>query len=225
MDDLRDIYNLILSAIVEEPPISMREGGMIKDGFSAEADELRRAKTEGKEWLAQLEERERNNTGIKNLKVKYNKVFGYYLEVTNSFKSMVPDNWVRKQTLTNSERYTTDELKHLEDVILGAEDKLNSLEYDLFSQVREHIATQVVRIQSTAKAIAMIDVFASLSVVAMQNNYVKPKINEKGVIDIKGGRHPVVEKMMNNDMFIANDTYLDNASDRVSINNRSQYGR
>ena len=217
MDDLRDIYNLILSAIVEEPPISMREGGMIKDGFSAEADELRRAKTEGKEWLAQLEERERNNTGIKNLKVKYNKVFGYYLEVTNSFKSMVPDSWVRKQTLTNSERYTTDELKHLEDVILGAEDKLNSLEYDLFSQVREHIATQVVRIQSTAKAIAMIDVFASLSVVAMQNNYVKPKINEKGVIDIKGGRHPVVEKMMNNDMFIANDTYLDNASDRVSI--------
>lgn len=162
MDDLRDIYNLILSAIVEEPPISMREGGMIKDGFSAEADELRRAKTEGKEWLAQLEERERNNTGIKNLKVKYNKVFGYYLEVTNSFKSMVPDSWVRKQTLTNSERYTTDELKHLEDVILGAEDKLNSLEYDLFSQVREHIATQVVRIQSTAKAIAMIDVFASL---------------------------------------------------------------
>ena len=145
----------------------MREGGMIKDGFSAEADELRRAKTEGKEWLAQLEERERNNTGIKNLKVKYNKVFGYYLEVTNSFKSMVPDSWVRKQTLTNSERYTTDELKHLEDVILGAEDKLNSLEYDLFSQVREHIATQVVRIQSTAKAIAMIDVFASLSVVAM----------------------------------------------------------
>lgn len=178
---------------------------------------MRRAKTEGKEWLAQLEERERNNTGIKNLKVKYNKVFGYYLEVTNSFKSMVPDSWVRKQTLTNSERYTTDELKHLEDVILGAEDKLNSLEYDLFSQVREHIATQVVRIQSTAKAIAMIDVFASLSVVAMQNNYVKPKINEKGVIDIKGGRHPVVEKMMNNDMFIANDTYLDNASDRVSI--------
>lgn len=177
----------------------------------------RRAKTEGKEWLAQLEERERNNTGIKNLKVKYNKVFGYYLEVTNSFKSMVPDSWVRKQTLTNSERYTTDELKHLEDVILGAEDKLNSLEYDLFSQVREHIATQVVRIQSTAKAIAMIDVFASLSVVAMQNNYVKPKINEKGVIDIKGGRHPVVEKMMNNDMFIANDTYLDNASDRDFI--------
>lgn len=179
MDDLRDIYNLILSAIVEEPPISMREGGMIKDGFSAEADELRRAKTEGKEWLAQLEERERNNTGIKNLKVKYNKVFGYYLEVTNSFKSMVPDSWVRKQTLTNSERYTTDELKHLEDVILGAEDKLNSLEYDLFSQVREHIATQVVRIQSTAKAIAMIDVFASLSVVAMQNNYVKPKSMKK----------------------------------------------
>lgn len=217
LDDLRDIYSLIDSAIVEEPPITMREGGMIKEGFSAEADELKKAKTDGKEWLAQLEERERANTGIKNLRIKYNKVFGYYLEVTNSFKAMVPDSWIRKQTLTNSERYTTDELKHLEDIILGAEDKLNGLEYDLFCQVRERIAAEVVRIQATAKAVAMIDVFASLSVVAVQNNFVRPKINEKGIIDIKGGRHPVVEKMMNNDMFIANDTYLDNSSNRVSI--------
>ncbi len=217
MDDLSDLYGLIETAIVEEPPITIREGGIIKDGFSAEADELRNAKTEGKEWLAQLEARERENTGIKNLKVKYNKVFGYYLEVTNSFKNMVPDSWVRKQTLTNAERYTTDELKHLEDVILGAEDKLCGMEYELFCGVRDKIAHEVTRIQATAKAVAMIDVFTSLSVVSQQNNYVRPKINEKGIIDIKNGRHPVVEKMMNNDMFIANDTYLDNGNNRVSI--------
>lgn len=217
MDDLSDLYRLIESAIEEEPPITMREGGIIKQGFSAEADELRRAKTEGKEWLAQLEARERENTGIRNLRIKFNKVFGYYLEVTNSFKALVPESWTRKQTLTNAERYTTEELKHLEDIILGAEDKLCGLEYDLFCGVREQIAAQVNRIQATAKAVAMIDVFASLSLVAQQNNFVRPKINERGIIDIKGGRHPVVEKMMNNDMFIANDTYLDNNSNRVSI--------
>ncbi len=217
MDDLQDLYHLIDSAIVDDPPIAMRDGGIIKEGYSEEADRLRKAKTEGKEWLAQLEEREKENTGIKNLKIKFNKVFGYYLEVTNSFKNLVPDNWVRKQTLTNAERYTTEELKKLEDVILGAEDKLYSLEYDLFAQVRETIAAEVLRIRNTAKSIAMIDVFASLSVVAQQNGYVRPSINEKGIIDIKGGRHPVVEKMINNDMFVANDTYLDNAANRVSI--------
>ncbi len=217
LDDLQDIYNLISASIEDEPPITVRDGGIIKNGFSKEADELRDAKTKGKEWLAQLEERERENTGIKNLKVKYNKVFGYYLEVTNSFKSLVPKEWTRKQTLTNAERYTTDELKHLEDVILGAEDKLNTLEYDLFCQVRDEISNQVIRIQATAKAVAMIDVFTSLSLVSQQNNYVRPKINEKGVIDIKNGRHPVVEKMISNDMFVANDTYLDNAAKRVSI--------
>ena len=217
MDDLQDLYHLIDSAIVDDPPIAMRDGGIIKEGYSEEADRLRKAKTEGKEWLAQLEEREKENTGIKNLKIKFNKVFGYYLEVTNSFKNLVPDNWVRKQTLTNAERYTTEELKKLEDVILGAEDKLYSLEYDLFAQVRETIAAEVLRIRNTAKSIAMIDVFAALSVVAQQNGYVRPSINEKGIIDIKGGRHPVVEKMINNDMFVANDTYLDNAANRVSI--------
>ena len=217
MDDLHDLYHLIDSAIVDDPPIAMRDGGIIKEGYSEEADRLRKAKTEGKEWLAQLEEREKENTGIKNLKIKFNKVFGYYLEVTNSFKNLVPDNWVRKQTLTNAERYTTEELKKLEDVILGAEDKLYSLEYDLFAQVRETIAAEVLRIRNTAKSIAMIDVFAALSVVAQQNGYVRPSINEKGIIDIKGGRHPVVEKMINNDMFVANDTYLDNAANRVSI--------
>ena len=217
MDDLKDLYNLVDTAIIDDPPITMRDGGMIKDGFSAEADELRNAKIKGKEWLAELESREKEKTGIKNLKVKYNKVFGYYLEVTNSFKNLVPAEWVRKQTLTGSERYTTDELKHLEDIILGAEDKLYSLEYDLFCEVRERIAAEVVRIQNTAKAVAMIDVYASLSVVATQNNFVRPKINEKGIIDIKNGRHPVVEKMISNDMFIANDTYLDNGMNRISI--------
>lgn len=211
LDDLADIYSLISSAIVEEPPITIREAGIIKEGFSKEADELRRAKTEGKEWLAQLEAREKEATGIKNLKVKYNKVFGYYLEVTNSFKNLVPADWVRKQTLTNAERYTTDELKKLEDVILGAEDKLCSLEYDLFNEVRDSIAAEVRRIKSTARAIAEIDVYTALSVVAQQYNYVKPAINEKGIIDIKNGRHPVVEKMIRNDMFVANNTYLDNA--------------
>lgn len=217
LDDLADIYSLISSAIVEEPPITIREAGIIKEGFSKEADELRRAKTEGKEWLAQLEAREKEATGIKNLKVKYNKVFGYYLKVTNSFKNLVPADWVRKQTLTNAERYTTDELKKLEDVILGAEDKLCSLEYDLFNEVRDSIAAEVRRIKSTARAIAEIDVYTALSVVAQQYNYVKPAINEKGIIDIKNGRHPVVEKMIRNDMFVANNTYLDNAKNRISI--------
>ena len=217
LDDLADIYSLISTAIVEEPPITIREAGIIKEGFSKEADELRRAKTEGKEWLAQLEAREKEATGIKNLKVKYNKVFGYYLEVTNSFKNLVPADWVRKQTLTNAERYTTDELKKLEDVILGAEDKLCSLEYDLFNEVRDSIAAEVRRIKSTARAIAEIDVYTALSVVAQQYNYVKPAINEKGIIDIKNGRHPVVEKMIRNDMFVANNTYLDNAKNRISI--------
>jgi DNA mismatch repair protein MutS len=217
LDDLQDIYSLIDSAIVEEPPITIREGGIIKEGFSKEADELRHAKTEGKEWLAQLEAREKDATGIKNLKVKYNKVFGYYLEVTNSFKELVPKDWVRKQTLTNAERYTTDELKKLEDVILGAEDKLYGLEYDLFNEVRDRIAAEVKRIRSTAKAVADIDVYASLSLVAQQNNFVRPSINEKGIIDIKNGRHPVVEKMISNDMFVANNTYLDNNKQRISI--------
>ena len=217
MDDLSDLSQLVLFAIVDEPPISVRDGVIIKEGYSDEADELRNAKIKGKEWLSELEMREKERTGIKNLKVKFNKVFGYYLEVTNSFKDKVPPEWVRKQTLTNAERYTTDELKHLEDVILGAEDKLYSLEYDLFSEVREKIAAEVVRIQNTAKSVAMVDALVSLSVVATQNNYVKPKINDKGIIDIKNGRHPVVEKMITNDMFIANDTYLDNSANRVTI--------
>ncbi len=217
LDDLSDLHEYINLAIVEEPPITIREGGIIKEGFSKEADTFRKAKTDGRQWLADLEAKERENTGIKNLKIKYNKIFGYYLEVTNSFKNLVPDKWTRKQTLTNAERYTTDELKTLEEMILGAEDKLNNLEFELFCTVRDTIAKEVLRIQNTAKAIAMIDAFATLSVVAVQNHYVRPKINEKGIIEIKGGRHPVVEKMINNEMFIENDTLLNNNNNRISI--------
>lgn len=217
LDSLEDVHDLVSRAIVEDPPISLRDGGIIKDGYHEETDKLRHAKTEGKTWLAELESRERDKTGIKNLKVKYNKVFGYYFEVTNSFKGMVPDYFVRKQTLANAERYTTDELKELEDMILGAEDKLYTLEYGLFCEVRDAIAAEVLRIQQTARAIAGIDVMTSLSVVATKNNCVKPRINEKGVIDIKNGRHPVVEKMMRDDLFVANDTYLDNSKNRLSI--------
>ncbi len=217
IDELSDLYSLISKAIVDEPPVVIREGGMIREGYNEEVDRLRSAKSDGKKWLADLEAKEKEKTGIKNLKIKYNKVFGYYLEVTNSYKSMVPDYYMRKQTLTNAERYITPELKELEDMILGAEDRLYTLEYDLFVDVRDKIASEVLRIQETAKAIAGIDVFASLALVAERSNYVKPLINEKGVIEIKNGRHPVVEKMMANDMFIANDTYLDNTKSRVSI--------
>ena len=217
MDSLEELYRLIDASIMEEPPISVREGGLIKDGYNENVDKYRHAKTEGKTWLAELEAKEREKTGIKNLKIKFNKVFGYYLEVTNSYRDLVPDYFTRKQTLANAERYITPELKELEDMILGAEDKLINLEYDLFCEVRNRIAAEVVRIQKTAKAVAKLDTFVSLAVVADQNNYCRPKINENGVIDIKDGRHPVVEKMMNNDMFIANDTYLDNGNNRISI--------
>ena len=217
LDPLQDIFQLIGDAIVEDPPITVREGGIIKDGYNQEADKLRHAKTEGKNWLAELEAKEKEKTGIKTLKVKFNKVFGYYFEVTNSFKDQVPDYYIRKQTLTNAERFTTDELKQLEDIIMGAEEKLVSLEYDLFCEVRYKIGAEVIRIQKTAKSIAGIDVFCSLSVVATRRNYVKPSINDKGVIQIKNGRHPVVEQMMRDDMFVANDTFLDNGKNRLSV--------
>lgn len=217
MDCLEDIYDLIEKSIQDEPPIMIREGGMIKEGYNEDVDKFRLSRTEGKTWLAELEAREKEKTGIKNLRVRYNKVFGYYLEVTNSYKELVPENWTRKQTLANAERYITPELKELEDMILGAEDKLAALEYDLYCEVRDSIGEQVVRIQETAKAIAHLDVLASLACVAQSNDYVRPSINTKGVIDIQGGRHPVVEKMNNNQMFIDNDTYLDNKNHRISI--------
>ena len=217
LDALEDLCELVTKAIREDPPLAMKEGNIIRDGYNEEVDKLRRAKSDGKDWLAKLENDEREKTGIKNLKIKYNKVFGYYLEVTNSYKDLVPDYYTRKQTLANAERYITPELKELEDMILGAEDKLYALEYELYSEVRETIAGQVERIQQTAKAVAALDAFSSLALVAERNNYVRPKINEKGILDIKEGRHPVVERMIPNDMFIANDTYLDDKKHRISI--------
>lgn len=217
IDDLNDIFQLIDSSITEEPPIAIKEGGIIRDGFDETIDMLRNAKTEGKNWLARLEEDDRTRTGIKNLKIKYNKVFGYYFEVTNSYQSLVPEDYIRKQTLANAERYTNARLKELEDSILNAEDKLFTLEYDMFCRIRDAVADEIERIQRTAKAVAMLDVFASLSVVAERNRFIRPSINEKGIIDIKGGRHPVVEQMIDSDMFIANDTYLDNNKYCVSI--------
>lgn len=217
IDGLEDVFHLIDDAILEEPPILIKEGGIIKEGFDEAIDKLRHAKTEGKNWLAALENEDKERTGIKNLKVKYNKVFGYYFEVTNSYLSMVPEDYIRKQTLSNAERYTTPRLKELEDTILNAEDKLYTLEYDMFCKIRDAIASEIERIQKTAKSIAALDVFTSLSLVAERNQYVRPNINEKGIINIKDGRHPVVEKMIVNDMFISNDTYLDNNKNCISV--------
>ena len=217
MDSLEDITDLIKHAIVDEPPLAQKDGGIIREGFNEDVDKFRSARTDGKKWLTELETKERERTGIKSLKIKYNRVFGYALEVTNTFKELVPENYIRKQTLANAERYITEELKNLENMILGAEDKLYALEYELFSNVRDKVGQEVIRIQRTAKAIAGLDVFASLALVAERNHYVRPKVNEGGIIDIKGGRHPVVEQMIDNDMFIANDTYLDNTKKRISI--------
>ena len=217
MDSLEDITDLIKHAIVDEPPLAQKDGGIIREGFNEDVDKFRSARTDGKKWLTELETKERERTGIKSLKIKYNRVFGYALEVTNTFKELVPENYIRKQTLANAERYITEELKNLENMILGAEDKLYALEYELFSNVRDKVGQEGIRIQRTAKAIAGLDVFASLALVAERNHYVRPKVNESGIIDIKGGRHPVVEQMIDNDMFIANDTYLDNTKKRVSI--------
>ena len=217
LDVLPDLYELIESSVLEEPPVTIREGNIIKDGYHEEVDRFRKAKTEGKSWLAEIETKERERTGIKNLRIKYNKVFGYYLEVTNSYKDLVPEDYIRKQTLTNAERYITPELKELEDTILGAEEKLTALEYELFTDIRDRIAAEVLRIQRTAKAVARLDVFTSLAFVADKNHYVRPKINGQGVVDIQKGRHPVVEQMIPENMFISNDTYLDNDSNRISV--------
>ena len=216
-DSLEDLYDLLEQAIVEEPPVSIKEGGIFKQGYRDEIDELRLAKTECKTWLADLESKEREKTGIKGLKIKYNKVFDYYFEVTNSFKSLVPDYFIRKQTLVNAERFTTDELNTLSGKILGAEDKLYALEYDCYVELREKLAAALVRVQKMAGYIAELDTLCSLAYVADKNNYVRPSLNTDGVIDIKGGRHPVVEKMLANDSFVENDTYLNNAESRISI--------
>ena len=217
LDTLEDLCTLIDSSISEDAPVTIKEGGIIKTGYSEKVDSLRNAKTEGKKWLAQLEAEDKERTGIKNLRIKYNRVFGYYFEVTNSFLELVPDDFIRKQTLTNAERYTTERLKELEDTILNAEDKLFSLEYDMFVDIRERLAKEVDRILKSAGIVAMADAYASLGYVASANNYVRPNVNEKGIIDIKDGRHPVVEQLTKDEMFVSNDTYLDNSSNRISV--------
>ena len=217
LNTLEDLHELLESSIEEDPPIPIKEGGIIKEGFDEEIDHLKKAKTDGKTWLAELEEREREKTGIKNLRVRFNKVFGYYIEVTNSYKDLVPDYYIRRQTLANAERYTTEELSELARTILGAEDKLYALEYETYVAIREKLASEMERIQKTASVIAWTDVFASLALVAEANQYVRPTLNQRGVIDIKDGRHPVVEKMMSGELFVANDTLLDHKKNRVDI--------
>lgn len=217
LDPLEDLWQLLEESIEEDPPIVTREGGIIKAGYLEDIDYLKKAKTDGKTWLAELEEREREKTGIKNLRVKFNKVFGYYIEVTNSYQNLVPDYYIRRQTLANAERYVTEELSELAHTILGAEDKLYALEYETFVKVREHLAEQITRIQKTATAISWLDALASLALVAERNQYVRPSINQRGVVDIKDGRHPVVEQVMKSDLFVANDTLLDHKKNRVNI--------
>ncbi len=217
LDALQDLYQWIDEAIVEEPPILIREGGIFKDGYLEDIDMLKNASTDGKNWLAQLESKEKEATGIKNLRIKFNKVFGYYFEVTNSYKDLVPEHFIRKQTLANAERYTTAELDKLADVILGAQDKLCALEYETFVGLRDRLAGELARVQKTATSIAKLDVFASLAVVSEKNQYIRPTINEDGCINIIDGRHPVVEKMMEHQMFICNDTCLNQKEQRISI--------
>lgn len=217
IDPLEDVCRLIGKAIVDDPPVAVREGGFIREGYSEEVDHLRSAKTDGKQWLADIEAREKERTGIQKMKIRYNKVFGYYLEIPNSYRGEIPQDYIRKQTLVNAERYITPELKKLEETILGAQDRLVQLEYDLFVELRNKISDCTLRIQQTAKALAQTDVFCSLAAVAERNRYVRPKINTRGAIDIREGRHPVVEQMMSSGEFIPNDTVLDNHKNRVSI--------
>lgn len=216
-DSLQDIFSLISSAIAEEPPLSVRDGRIIKEGYHGEVDTLRLASRDGKYLVSLLENKEKEKTGIKNLKIKYNRVFGYYFEVTNSYKEQVPAEWVRKQTLSNAERFINEELKEFENKILGAEERLVNLEYQLFMELLEKISEETKRVLLTASAIARIDVFSSLSEVALSGHYVRPRLNEEGVISIKGGRHPVVEKMLKNESFIENDSFLDEEENRLNI--------
>lgn len=217
LDGLEDLHQLLEDSIVEDPPLQIKEGGIIKEGFLEQIDELKQARTNGKQWLADLETKEREASGIKNLKIKYNKIFGYYFDVTNSYKHLVPEHFIRKQTLANSERYTTDELEQLADTILGSEDKLCALEYETFVTVRDTISEEIKRVQRTAHAVAKLDVMTTLAYVSLQNHYVRPSLNEEGRLDIRGGRHPVVEKMIPNDLFIHNDTMLDLGENRIAI--------
>ena len=219
LDDLKDICNLIQAAIEDEPPLAMREGGIIREGYNEEIDKLRAAKRDGKEWLSELQETEKERTGIKNLRIKFNKVFGYYIEITkaNLATANIDDSYIRKQTLSNAERYITEELKIIEDKILHAKEKIGVLEYELFVQVRKYIYDNIDRIQNVAKIIANIDVFTSFATVADLNNYVKPNINDNNKLDIKNGRHPVVENIVGEENFVPNDTYLSDDENIINI--------
>ena len=217
LDILEDVRKLIELAIIDEPPINITEGGIIKDGYNEDVDTYRKATTEGKNWLIELEAREKVHTGIKNLKVGYNKVFGYYIEVTKSNLNLVPDTYIRKQTLTNGERFITEELKELESTILGAQEKVVDLEYRIFLDIRSRISKQIERIQATANVVSTLDVLVAFAKVSEDYNYVMPIIDEEGEIDVKGGRHPVIEKMLPRNEFIDNDTYLNDTTDRFSI--------
>ena len=218
LDVLHDIYELIDKAIVEDPPMTVKDGGIIKLGYNEEIDKLKKAQTEGKNWLIQLEAEEREKTGIKNLKVGYNKVFGYYIEITKSFYNQVPsDRYIRKQTLTNAERYITEELKNLENQILGAEEKVIVMEYNAFTEIREEISKNIKRLQKSAMIISNLDVLCAFAQVAEDMNYCMPEVNSSGTIDIQGGRHPVIEKMIGEGAFVENDTYLDGNNDRLAI--------
>lgn len=217
IDLLEDIYNLIDSAIVEEPPFSVREGGMIKKGYNPDLDILLTDMNDSKGILARIEAEQREKTGIPKLRVGYNKVFGYYIEVTNSYKDLVPETYIRKQTLTNCERYITQDLKDIEGRILGAKDRSVAMEYTLFDEVRKTVANNLERIQRTAKAIAVLDVLVSLANVAADNRYVRPEVNLSTVIRLKDSRHPVVEALLTDTPFVPNDVYLDSAGERVAI--------
>ena len=217
LDTLNDIYKIIDKTIVEEPPITIKEGGLIKKGYDEEIDKLKEATTDGKKWIVQLEVDEKEKTGIKGLKVGFNKVFGYYIEVTKSNLSLVPDRYIRKQTLTNGERYITEELKQLENQILGAEEKVVNLEYDVFVEVRNKVEAQIERIQKAAGIVSILDCLCSFAIVAEDQNYVRPEVDNSGVIDIRDGRHPVIEKILPSGSFVQNDTYLDKGENRLSI--------
>ena len=217
LDELQDIYKLIENSIVDDPPMTIKDGGIIKLGYDEEIDKLKTATTEGKNWIIQLEAEEREKTGIKNLKVGFNKVFGYFIEVTKSYLDQVPERYIRKQTLTNAERYITEELKNLENQILGAEDKVVNLEYEAFTKIREEIAKNVKRLQTTSNVVSTLDVLASFATVAEDMNYCMPQVDNSGIIDIKGGRHPVIEKMLGTGAFVENDTILDKGENRLSI--------
>ena len=217
LDELQDIYQLIEKSIVEDPPMTIKDGGIIKLGYDEEIDKLKTAQTEGKTWLVQLEAEEKEKTGIKNLKIGFNKVFGYFIEVTKSYLDQVPDRFIRKQTLTNAERYITEDLKNLENQILGAEEKVINLEYNAFVEIREEISKNVTRLQTTSEVISSLDVLTSFAQVAEDFNYCMPVVDSSGTIDIKNGRHPVIEKILGEGVFVENDTFLDKGDNRLSI--------